>query len=364
MISRAMLRRYVARSFFVAIMGAFALCSVLIYMIDFVEMLRQAGKYGSVSALTLIWITLLRLPAYTEILLAFAVLVGTIGALLMLNRKSELAVMRGSGMSVWQFIQPGLAVALALGLFAVFVFNPLAAAARTEAERLHAEVFGRESNFLRNQSAGHWLRQDGPDGPTVLNAGAVANRGLTLTGIVALQFDRNDRFIERIDGARAQLMDGYWQIDNAWVTRVGREPEQFTTYLISTYLTPERVQDALGTVLSISIFELPGLIEVAEKAGISANNFKIQYQLLLSRPFLLMAMVLLGATVSLRSFRSGGIQTMVITGMLGGFGFFLLAEVSRQVGVAGLVPPWTAVWVPVASASCLSLTVLLHQEDG
>jgi lipopolysaccharide export system permease protein len=55
---------------------------------------------------------------------------------------------------------------------------------------------------------------------------------------------------------------------------------------------------------------------------------------------------------------------MLISGMTGGFGFLLLAEVSRQVCVAGLVSPSAAVWVPVASAILVSLTVLLHQEDG
>jgi lipopolysaccharide export system permease protein len=358
------LRWYIVRKFLMGILGTFALCSILIFMIDFVELLRQAGKFGGTSASRLVWMTLLRLPAYTEILLSFAVLVGTIGALLMLNRKSELAVMRSAGMSAWQFLAPGLAVGLALGIFAVLVFNPIAAKSRTEAERLFAETFGREANFLRRQSGGNWLRQDGPDGPTVFTAGAVSNKGLTLTAMSVFQFDAQGRFIERIDAATANLRDGHWQLDNALVTRVGREPEQFASYIVSTYLTPERVKDALGTVISISVFDLPGMIEVAEKAGLSSALYKVQYELLLSRPALLMAMVLLGATVSLRSFRSGRIQTMVVTGMLGGLGFFLLAEVSRQIGVAALVAPWTAVWVPVATSTLVSLTVLLHQEDG
>ena len=364
MIGGRTLRRYIARKFMIAIFGTFALCSVLIFMIDFVELLRQAGKYGNVKAGKLVLMTLLRLPAYTEILLSFAVLVGTIGALLMLNRKSELAVMRAAGMSAWQFIGPGLTVALGLGVFAVAVFNPLAAASRTEAERQFAEAFGRESNFLRSQSGGNWLRQDGPDGPSVFNAGAVTNKGMTLTAVSAFQYDSQGRFIERIDAAKSSLRDGYWQLEDVWVTRTGREPEQFATYSVSTYLTPERVKDALGTVISMSVFDLPTMIEVAEKAGISSSVYKIQYQLLLSRPALLMTMVLLGATVSLRSFRSGRIQTMVVTGMIGGFGFFLMAEVSRQVGVASLVSPLTAIWVPVATAAFVSLTVLLHQEDG
>src|SRR5919109_292901 len=118
------LRRYIAKQFLVAILGTFLLCSLLIFMIDFVEILRQSGKYGSVPARTLVWMTLLRLPAFTEILLAFAVLVGTIATLLLLNRKSELAVMRAAGMSVWQFLRPGLVIALALGVLAVTVYNP------------------------------------------------------------------------------------------------------------------------------------------------------------------------------------------------------------------------------------------------
>jgi len=55
---------------------------------------------------------------------------------------------------------------------------------------------------------------------------------------------------------------------------------------------------------------------------------------------------------------------MVLAGMVGGIGFFLLSEVSRQIGVAGLISPDTAVWVPIGLALLVSLTVLLHQEDG
>jgi len=358
------LRRYIARRFLMTILGTFLLCAVLIFMIDFVELLRQSGKFGSVRAGRLIWMTLLRLPAYTEILLGFAVLVGSIGALLMLNRKSELAVMRSSGMSVWQFLRPGVLVACLLGVFAVAAFNPFAAAARTEAERLFAESFGREANIMRTQSYGNWLRQDGPDGASVINAGAHSRRGLTLTAVSIFQFDTEGRFVERIDGARAQLQDGYWEVRDAWVSRMGREPEKFNAYMVSTYLTPERVQDALGSVISLSVWELPGLIEAADKAGLSTSRYRIQLELLLSRPLLLITMVLLGATVSLRSFRSGRVQTMVVTGMIGGFGFFLLMEISRQVGVAGLVPPSVAVWVPLIVTTMVSTAVLLHQEDG
>jgi lipopolysaccharide export system permease protein len=358
------LRRYVARRFLLSIVAAFVVCATLIFMIDMIELLRLARRASELSVSQLLWIGLLRLPAYTEILLAFAVLVGSVGALLSLNRKSELAVMRSGGMSVWQFLLPGMAVALLLGIAAVSLYNPLAAGARAEAERLVADSFGREASLLAIYGDGSWLRQDGVDGQSVMNAKVVANQGLSLAGVIIFQFDGQGRFVERIDAERASLGDGYWELQKAVVSRPGREAETFDTYAVSTYLTRERVGDALGSEIAVSFWQLPGLIEVAEKAGVSASRYKMQYALLMARPLLLVTMVVLAATVSLRSFRSGGIPTMVLLGMVGGIGFFLLSEVSRQIGLAGLVSPAAAVGVPIALALLGSLTVLLHQEDG
>jgi lipopolysaccharide export system permease protein len=361
---RRTLQRYVAKRFLFSILGAFFVCACLIFMIDMVELLRLSRRAPDLAVGTLAWIGILRLPAFAEILLAFAVLVGSIGALLTLNRKSELTVMRSAGMSAWQFLRPGLTVTVALGIIAITVFNPLAATARFEAERLVAEVFGKEAGLLAPSGERSWLRQDGADGQSVLHAKAVAKQGLELRGVIAFLFDPQGHFVERLDADKAVLHDGYWEAQKVVVVRPMREPEHFDNYSLSTHLTREKVGDALGSEIAVSFWQLPSLIEAAEKAGLSADKFRMQHALLMSRPALLLAMVVLAATVSLRSFRSGGIQTMVLAGMIGGIGFFLLAEVSRQVGASGLLSPVLAVWVPISLALLVSLTVLLHQEDG
>jgi lipopolysaccharide export system permease protein len=355
---------YLAQKFFVAVLAVFALCCLLIFMIDFIEMLRQSGKHGNIGLSRVLTLTLLRLPAYAELLITFAVLVATIATLLNLNRKSELSVMRAGGMSAWQFLRPGIFIAIGFGIFGVLVYNPLAASARAKAEELYAEYYGKESNFLKTAGSKSWLRQDSVDGASAIHGAAVTDSGMTLNTVTAFRFDKKGEFVERISGRRARLRDGFWRIEDAWVTRPGQPPEQFGTYLLATHLSPARVQDALGSVISLSFWQLPAMIELARKAGLSSASYEVQLHLLISRPFLLVAMVLLGATVSLGSFRSGGTQTMVLFGMGGGFAFFLTAELSRQVGLSGLVAPWVAVWVPVGLAWLLTSTILLWQEDG
>jgi lipopolysaccharide export system permease protein len=244
------------------------------------------------------------------------------------------------------------------------VYNPLAAAGRDRAEKQFAKAFGRNDNLLKAQGGGSWIRQSGEDGDTVIAAAAAANRGLTLTGVMVLAYAPDGSFRERIDAGSAELKDGYWELQKVWVSPLGAPAEQYETYQVSTYLTPDRVQDALGSAASVSFWDLPGLIEVAEKAKLSSERLRLQYETLLARPLLCLAMVLLAATVSLRSFRSGRIQTMVAAGLIGGFGFFLVSEIARQIGTAGLAPAWAAIWLPIVLVSVISTTVLLHQEDG
>jgi lipopolysaccharide export system permease protein len=185
-----------------------------------------------------------------------------------------------------------------------------------------------------------------------------------LNGVTAFQYDRDHGLTERIEARRATLKDGRWELDDAWVSAVGQEPALYKHYLLSTYLTPTQVRDSLGTVFSISFWDLPNFIEIAERAGLPATQYRVQYQLLLSRPFLLVTMVLIAATCSLKGFRFGNVQINAIIGLSAGFAFFVFSEISRNFAMAGLTSAVAAAWVPVIIAASLALTVLLYKEDG
>lgn len=364
MIATGTIARYISKRFLQSILTVFLVCLLIIFLVDFIELLRRAGKYGSIPALTLVWLTLLRLPSYAELTLPFSVLAGSIGAFLLLSRKSELIVIRAAGMSVWQFMLPGILVAAIFGAIAVMLYNPMAAISKSKSERLYAAAFGKKTSLLKTKRAGAWLRQDSVDGQSVIHAKGTANHGMLLSSVTIFQFDRDKRFVERIDANKAELKNGHWELQDALVSSSDRRPERYDRYILSTYLSPTQVKDALGSVESISFWDLPNFIDIAEKAGLPATRYKVQYQMLLSRPILLIAMVLVAATCSLRAFRSGNIQTLIVTGLGSGLAFFMFAEVSRKIGLSGIASPATSAWIPVIVAGALAMTVLLHQEDG
>jgi lipopolysaccharide export system permease protein len=257
-----------------------------------------------------------------------------------------------------------LAVAISFGVIAITIYNPIASAMKARSEEIQAATFNTQNTFGSLRGSGSWLKQDSVDGASIVHAATAANRGLTLAGVRVLQFDRNNQFYEQVQAQKAELKQGYWRLENAVVQSAGEAPRRYKEYFISTYLGPAQVMDSLGSIETLSFWQLPDFIIFAKRAGIPTDKYELQYELFLARPILLAAMVLIGATCSLKSFRFGKIQTMVLTGLTGGFGFFIFSELSRKVGASGLVPITVAAWGPALLALLLAATVLLYQEDG
>ena len=112
---------YFGWRFLVTVAGVFVTVFLLIYTIDFVELMRRAGETPEATTALLAQLALYRTPAVAEQILPFAMLFGAMIALLNLSRRLELVVARAAGISAWQFLTPALLVALAIGVVVVGV---------------------------------------------------------------------------------------------------------------------------------------------------------------------------------------------------------------------------------------------------
>jgi lipopolysaccharide export system permease protein len=124
------------------------------------------------------------------------------------------------------------------------------------------------------------------------------------------------------------------------------------------------VRESFATPETVPFWQLPNYIELADRAGLAAAGYRLQYNELLARPFLLCAMVLLAAAVSLRFFRFGGVQKMVLSGICAGFLIFVLQKITEDMSKSELIPPIAAAWIPVLVGGLTGFVALLYQEDG
>jgi lipopolysaccharide export system permease protein len=280
-------------------------------------------------------------------------------AFVMLSRRLELVVARSSGISAWQFLAPPVAVAVLLGFGTSFAFDSLAASLQSRADDIEAAL-------LRTRPAGSgqgWLRQRSVDGQAIVHARSSSQSGRQLTGVTVFTFTQEGAFDERIEADEAVLGDGFWELRNARVLGVGREPRTDEVYLLATNLTAGQIEEGFEPP-TVDFWQLSAAIELAERAGLPTTGLYLRRQMLLAQPLLFAAMVLIAATVSLRLARLGSITPAIAGGVLAGFLLYVATKLAEDLGAAGLVSPAAAAWLPAVLGVLMSVTVLLHQEDG
>jgi lipopolysaccharide export system permease protein len=365
MVSRTLLR-YFGMRFLGAVFSIFFGIFLLIVLVDYIELTRRVSDIPNLSAWTVAKTSFLRVPQLTERLLPFSVLVGAMTCYLALSRRNELVVARAAGMSAWQFVAPALIAAFGLGIFATVVYNPLSAIMREASKRLEAEMFGDNKQAMMQQqsSQGFWVRQKSVDGQSIIYATSSQEQGVHLDGVSVFTFDPGGRALERIEAKRATLEPGHWRLDGARVYASGKQPREFDTYQVKTNLTSAQVRESFSTPETVPFWDLPAYIEIAERSGLVAAGYKFQYHVLIARPFLLTAMVLLACSVSLRFFRFGGVPRMVLSGISAGFLLYVLSKVTEDLSKAELLNPALAAWLPVLAGGLTGFIVLLYQEDG
>ena len=107
---------YFARRFASAFLLVFLTVFALIYMIDFVELMRRAGDAVGAGAGLMAKLALFRSPITAEQVIPFGFLFGAMATFIGLSRKLELVVARAAGISAWQFILPAVLVAFFAGI--------------------------------------------------------------------------------------------------------------------------------------------------------------------------------------------------------------------------------------------------------
>jgi lipopolysaccharide export system permease protein len=358
------LGRYFAGRFVVSALGVFAGIFVLLVLVDYIEMVRKTSGLVSASAVMVAETSLFRVPQLLEKMMPFCVLIGAMTCYLALSRRLELVVARAAGVSAWQFIAPALASAILLGILATVAYNPMSANLRETSKQMEAELFGSTPGGGIQDASGFWINQVNADGSVIINAARSEQQGVRLTGLTLFRFDTASQFKERIEAREATLEDGFWLFKTLRRYSLDSPPVDQDRFELATSLTPAQVRNSFSTPETVSFWQLPSYIRSSESSGFATAGYRLQYHKLLAQPFLLAAMVMLAASVSLRFFRMGGVQKMVLSGVGAGFLLYVLSKVTEDLSKAELMHPIAAAWLPVFVGGLTGFLALLYQEDG
>lgn len=361
------LERYVVGYTLLGVAIWLSILSSVVILIQFVELSGQVGTRVDAGAAAILQLTMLRVPALIQVLLPFCFLFGGITAFVGLNRRSELVAMRAAGVSAWRFILPSAAAALALGVIAVAVVNPMAAALNARFEAQRAQMM---ANYLGDQPKDIWLRQGDDRSQIVIHAKARDTRQgtVTLRGVSLFIYEKNPQgqpeFRRRLEATEATLMPGFWRLKNVREATAGDSSIRSDTLTIRSTLDSEAAMESLASPEAIAFWRLPKAIQLTEQAGFSASGYRLRFQQLLATPLLFAAMAILAAAFSLRLTRLGGLAGLAGAGVALGFVLFFFNQFAGALAKADIIPLFAAAWAPAVVAALAGVTLLCYTEDG
>lgn len=355
----AYLARHYLFNFIVLLLGLMG----LIYFFDSIELLRRASKFDDVPLSLVLKMGLFKLPEVTQTIFPFAILFSAIFTFWHLTQKLELIIVRAAGFSAFHFLLPVITVAVLAGLLQMMVINPIGALMIGHYEKMENKYLKRKTSNITLFEDGLWLRQDTDDGYAIITSQKISQPDWRLNGITGFFFTPDGNLRKRIDAPSGRLESNQWHFKDTLIHYNFDQKTEKRDFYLPTHLTPQDVEDSFASPETIAFWNLPDHIRVLEESGFNPNKLKVHYHVLLARPLMLAAMILVAAGVAMRLPRSGSAFLFIIAGVFIGLIIFFMSSFMQALGASQQIPVVLASWSPAALSLLFGISLILHLEE-
>ena len=367
--SLKLLDLYIAKNFlvrFFQITFGFSLLISLINLIDLLERMRdsEAPFYSAV------FMSFLQVPDFLNEIIPSLVLISAIVSFFLLSSRSEVTVIRVSGLTLWQILRPLAFTAFLLGIIWVTLFGMLSIKMTKKFNALEGQYIRNETREVIAPKGGVWLKQSNvekPDEYLIIQSKKVYRENLEFDGATIWFFDKTGQFYKKADAEKMILKDNLWLLENVIINDNQLLNKKFSNLEIPTDLKSDfiiqKVVNNFQNVQLFSIFELPSLIADLNSAGFNSTKFRVYLHSLLSKPLLFLAMIFIACYFGLNHVRNNNAPIMIFLGIVVGLMLYITSSIINSLGSSGLIPVFASTWV--IAIICLAIgTLLIYNKDN
>lgn len=282
--------------------------------------------------------------------LPVTVLIGSIAAVLDLQSRHELTILKVSGLSIWRILR--------WPVLLLFVSSALAS---IMGETLAISLDRGFPDSGRKISGPLWMEQAG-EGSYIIHADRISERSPQLRGVTLFYADGPRR--ERIVAESASYRSGTWVLRNGTSYLVDAPAVPFETREVATQMTAGDLSLQLTLARDLTLTEL---LAVAASDVTDPNLRAVSLTSLyrtFSLPFLVVGSVLLAFALTGVYRRRGNYANSLLVGVVLGFVLFVINELAIRAGNAQVIPPSVASAGPALLSLLTGATALLFREDG
>lgn len=320
--------------------------------IELAEQLEDVGR-GSFGTLDALRVVAARLPRIAIELLPITCLLGTVIGLGFLAAQSEIVALGASGIGALRLARPlGLLVG-GMVLAALLLQQQAIPALEFQAAELRAKALAQVSE----RDGEHWTRSES----SLIRIGAV-RFGLMPVDVEIYQFDGKGRILALTQAARVDMLrPEEWLLQDGAVLRFGEgavRRERFERLAWRSGISAEQLGALVQAEHALAPTDLAGYIDHLQDNGLDAHRYRVLLWRQASLPLGLIAMALLGVPFAMGSTRLMSTGARVALGGTLGMGFYLLEQLSMQLGLLYRLPAWATGLAPDLLALLAALSAL------
>jgi len=281
-----------------------------------------------------------------------------------LIRSSEYTVLKSSGIRNSSLLISPSILFLVISLLFILTVNPLTALFHSKYDELNYIYLKKTDKFASISKNGVWLKQDNNEKnvSSILNSKTIENEGEILNNFMILEYNQKGSYTGRLNGKKAKLEKGYWVLYD--VTEYPRYSEsKFSSELI--YKTTIKYQDISNSLISpenISIYQLNEFIKLIEKLGYSAIDHKLEYYNLVLLPLLVLSLVFLANSLTLRMKHNDKIINLLIISICTIFIYYFFSNLFNALSLSSQINPFLAKIIVPILLSFLTLLFIISKK--
>ncbi|EMJ7519810.1 LPS export ABC transporter permease LptG [Providencia rettgeri] len=354
------LDRYIGRTILNSILVTLFLLVSLAGIIKFVEQLRKVGD-GDYTALSAGVFTLLTVPKDIDVFFPMAALLGALMGLGALASRSELVVMQASGFTRLQIALAVMKTAIPLVIVAMFIGEWIAPAGEQWARNYRAEKI--VGNSLVVTDEGMWAK----DGRDFIHIQRI-NNATSIRDVSIYRFDKQQKLnsVMFASSGEYDTANKQWVLSQVDESILSSEKKitgsQRLTVDWKTNLTPEKLGIVSLNADSLSIRGLYQYVSYLKESGQVAAVYELSMWKKILAPLSAAVMMLMAVSFIFGPLRTVPMGVRVISGIVGGFLFYVLNQGFGNWSLVYSVPPIIAAILPSLLFLIVSIVLLVKRK--
>jgi lipopolysaccharide export system permease protein len=355
--------KYIMRKFSFWFLSVLSIFSVIIFLLNTLELSRRSYNKAHMGFAQISLLSFYQLPEILMQLMPFIILFATMILLWQMNRRLELIVARALGFSIWTILWPVWIAILGFSIANFALFNPISAEFSSRFEQMESDLLKGGTGLLVVSSSGIWLKQEDKETYSLVRVARVDKNKTDLHDVSLYTFDRENRFVNRLDSPLVKMDSPGWLLQDARLSAPNQVSERMGNLLWKTDLTVHKIQESFIAPDSVPLWKLPAFIDLMNAAGLSSIEHLHHFYKNLMLPFLLIVMAAIAGLCAYHFTRRKGGAPFVLTGLGAGFLVFFLQKISHAMGLAGTIPLFLSVLMPIFIGALGSIALLIHLEE-